>query len=337
MHKKIDYLNIFKEFLFQVILASIVFIIYSYGRHDRTITFQEFVFFFNQSLGALFIGFILLPRFFYTQKYWHFATYTVVVFCVVVFIEEGVLERIYFPTTRGRNLAAKIYDLLDVLPTILILLGAKFAWDAITHHKHTKQLELLSKESELQFLKTQINPHFLFNNLNNLYAHAIENSPKTPDVILELSNMLRYMLYDCKATYVPLSKEIEQLENFINLNKLQTEGKGKVTFNTKALHTDVNIAPLIFTVFVENAFKHSTSSLYENIEIDIDLEINNQQQLIFRCTNNYHKNSTTNDLNSGIGLKNVRKRLEMLYPNKYNLEIYNSNEKYEVVLNIDLQ
>ncbi|ANW96056.1 histidine kinase [Wenyingzhuangia fucanilytica] len=337
MYTKTNYKNFAKEFLFQLALGSLVFILYSYGRHDRDITFQEFVFFTNQSLGALIIGFFLLPRFFYTQKYWHFAIYTTVVLCIVVFIEEAILERIYFPTTRGRNIAAKIYDLLDVLPTILILLGAKFAWDAITQRKHTKQLELLAKESELQFLKTQINPHFLFNNLNNLYAHAIENSPKTPEFILELSNMLRYMLYDCKATFVPLAREIEQLENFINLNKLQTEGKGKVTFNTNVSENNLKIAPLIFTVFVENAFKHSTSSLSKAIDIVIGLEVDEQNQLIFTCKNNFLNTSTTQDLNKGIGLKNVQKRLNMLYPNKHSLEVSNNNQEYLITLKINLQ
>lgn len=336
MNTKTDYIQKTKEFFFQITLGSLVFILYSYGRHDRNITFQEFIFFTNQSLGAFVIGFFLLPNFFYQNKYWHFTIYSAVVLSVVVFIEEGILERIYFPTTRGRNLAAQIYDLLDVLPTILILLGAKFAWDAITERKRANQLELLAKESELQFLKTQINPHFLFNNLNNLYALAIEESPQTPDFILELSAMLRYMLYECKAQYVALPKEIEQLENFIRLNELQIEGRGKATYTQTINATHFNIAPLIFMVFVENAFKHSASSQTKNIKIDIDLKVSENGTLEFICNNNYLLQSNTQNLSKGIGLENVKKRLEMLYPNAHSLQINSKNHIFQVHLKMML-
>lgn len=336
MHTKPNYSLIFKELMFQLLLAGLVFIMYSYGRRDRIITFQELLFFSNQSLGAYIIGYFLLPRFFYKSKYWHFAIYSIVVITVVIFTEEGVLERIYFPYTRGRNLAAQIFDLLDVLPTILILLGAKFAWDAITERKRAKQLELLAKESELQFLKTQINPHFLFNNLNNLYALAIEQSPKTPDFILELSAMLRYMLYECKSQFVQLSKEIEQLENFIKLNELQIDGRGLVTFNSHIQKTHFNIAPLIFMVFIENAFKHSSSSLTHHIKITIDLKVSENGVLQFSCSNNYLQQSNTQNLSKGIGLENVKKRLEMLYPNAHTLEINTKDNLYNVYLELHL-
>jgi Putative regulator of cell autolysis len=122
------------------------------------------------------------------------------------------------------------------------------------------KLENSVKESELQFLKYQINPHFLFNNMNNLYAHAIENSSKTPEIILEFSAVLRYMLYECKARFVALEKEIEQLKNYINLNTLQIEGSGKVDYTINGMESGFQIAPLILMVFIENAFKHSASS-----------------------------------------------------------------------------
>ncbi len=336
MNVKLNYPKIIKELGFQLTLASLVFILYSYGRHDRVIKLQEFFFFGNQSLGAYMIGYVLLPRFFYKNKNWHFAIYSAVVLTIVVFIEEGILERIYFPDTKGRNIAAKIFDLLDILPTILILLGAKFAWDAITERKRTKQLELLAKESELQFLKTQINPHFLFNNLNNLYALAIEQSHKTPEFILGLSDMLRYMLYDCKTQYVPLAKEVEHLENFIKLNELQIEGRGEVIFTKSKNLQAFNIAPLLFMVFVENAFKHSSSSLTDNIIIKMDLRVTKKGELTFTCSNNYMPLSNTQNLAKGIGLINVKKRLKMLYPNAHILEMDANNSTYKVYLKLDL-
>lgn len=107
-------------------------------------------------------------------------------------------------------------------------------------------------ESRMQFLKSQINPHFLFNNLNNLYAYALENSPKTPKIILELSALLRYMLYDCQADYVPLAKEIKCLNDFINLQELQIENRGTIEFNISGKAENQLVAPLILIVFIEN-------------------------------------------------------------------------------------
>lgn len=330
-------LNFLKEFFFHITLASLVFILYSYGRHDRVIKLQEFIFFSNHAIGAYFIGFYLLPKYYYTQKYLHYTLYSLIVIGMVVFIEEGIMERIYFPDTKGRRMVAKIYDLFEVLPTILILLGAKFAWDAILERKKTEQLKQLAQESELQFLKTQINPHFLFNNLNNLYALAIEESPKTPNFILELSTMLRYMLYECKAKYVLLSRELEQLENFINLNKMQIEGRGTVTFtNNVTNNTTYKIAPLIFMVFIENAFKHSASSLTENINIKITIDVDDDGMLKFSCVNNYLPQSNTENLSKGIGLKNATKRLAMLYPNMHSLSVAAKNKEYNVSLNLKL-
>ncbi|WP_033194717.1 sensor histidine kinase [Ochrovirga pacifica] len=325
-----------KELLFQCCLTGFVFVLYSFGRHDRIITLQELFFFSNHAIGAYFIGYVLLPKFYYTRKYLRFSLYSFLTLTWVVFVEEGIMERIYYPTTRGRNLAAQIYDVLDVLPTLSILLGAKFAWDAIIERKKTEQLELLAKKSELQFLKTQINPHFLFNNLNNLYALSIENSNKTPDFILELSDMLRYMLYDCKAQFVSLDKEIEHLQNFIKLNEMQIEGRGFVNFNLNVAQNNYQIAPLIFMVFIENAFKHSASSQTTNIHIDVNLSLNPDGRLIFTCVNSYLPKSNTQNLAKGIGLKNVKKRLELLYPSNYQLEIAKKTDNYWVNLQIQL-
>lgn len=134
------------------------------------------------------------------------------------------------------------------------------------------------KDSELQFLKSQINPHFLFNNLNNLYSHAIENSPKTPSIIIELSSVLRYMLYDCKENYVSLEKEISHLKNFTELYKLQIEHRGNIQFKTDTFeNSKFKIAPLILMVFIENAFKHSTSNQSDNIHITINVKTLNRE------------------------------------------------------------
>src|SRR5690606_4936426 len=158
-----------------------------------------------------------------------------------------------------------------------------------------------------QYLKSQINPHFLFNNMNNLYAYAVEQSPQTPEIILELSSVLRYMLYECTASYVPLKKEIEHLENYINLSKLQIEGRGHVNVDIGTIPSVYCIAPLIISVFVENAFKHSASSQTSNISIEVKVDIDAHGILQFNCNNTYLAQSNTQNLDAGIGLKNVKK------------------------------
>ncbi|MEO0331173.1 MAG: histidine kinase, partial [Bacteroidota bacterium] len=192
------------------------------------------------------------------------------------------------------------------------------------------------QESELQFLKSQINPHFLFNNLNNLYSYAIDYSPQTPEIILKLSSVLRYMLYECKEKLVPLVKEVKQLENFTQLSQLQIEERGVVNFTAQTNQSDYQIAPLILIVFIENAFKHSQSGQSENIRIDISIQLSEEGALEFWCRNNFSVDTNTENLASGIGLANVKKRLQLLYPNAHQLRIKETENQYEVSLSMQL-
>ncbi|MGB0175995.1 MAG: sensor histidine kinase [Owenweeksia sp.] len=199
-----------------------------------------------------------------------------------------------------------------------------------------EQLQSVVKESELQYLRSQINPHFLFNNLNNLYAYALEQSPKTPEIILELSGVLRYMLYECQERYVSLSKEVEQLRNFVNLSRMQFEDRGEIRLSVKETGEDYQIAPLILPVFVENACKHSLSSQSDNISISIELSLKDNGELQFVCENTFSPESNTDRLSRGIGLENVQKRLELLYPDAYHLNINTTGNVYRVELYLQL-
>ncbi len=325
-----------KELLFQIVLHILVFVFYAINKKHRIIETYQFFFFLNYAVAALFINYFLLPRFFYKSKYWQFGLGLVFVFSSTIFVEEMVLEKIYFPDTKGRYFLGVFFTLIDVIPVTVILSGFKFAWDALTKQREVDALKSAVQESQLQFLKSQINPHFLFNNLNNLYAHAIENSDKTPKIILELSSVLRYMLYETKTPFVPLKKEIEQIKHFINLSELQIEERGKVTFQTQNIRADYEIAPLVLIVFIENAFKHSTASLSDNIVIDIQITLSENGLLEFYCKNNHQLESNTDRLTKGIGLDNVQKRLKLLYPNAYELSILQDEHWYEVNLKLDL-
>lgn len=326
-----------KEILFQVMLHIVLFLFFSFDKHQPHIQEFKVVAFLNYAVGAFIINYVLLPHFFYKKKYVHFFIAVALIVTLIILIEELVLEKIYYPDTRGTRFPGIIYSLLDVMPIITILAGFKFAWDASIKQREVEELRSSVKESELQFLKSQINPHFLFNNLNNLYSYAIDNSPKTPSIILELSSVLRYMLYDCKEDFVALSKEIEHLKNFTQLNELQIEDRGVVTFQTENIESGYLIAPLILTVFIENAFKHSTASQSEGIFIAIDIKLGDMGMLEFECKNSFRPVTNTDNLSNGIGLQNVKKRLQLLYPDAHELTIHDANNTYFVHLKMQLK
>jgi LytS/YehU family sensor histidine kinase len=282
------------------------------------------------------ISYVLLQRYFYTKRYAQFVLAFVCIVISVILIEEFVLEQIYFPDTRGSKFLF-YYGLMDVLPIITILCGFKFAWDALTKQSEVENLQLVIQESELQFLKSQINPHFLFNNLNNLYSYAIEQSPKTPQIILELSSVLRYMLYDCRSEYVALDKEVAHLEHFTQLSELQIEDRGVINFTTRNIQSNYRIAPLILIVFIENAFKHSQASQANNIRINISIELSTRGELKFRCQNSFRPIKNNQNLAKGIGLENVCKRLDLLYPNTHQLDIQTNDMTYDVQLTLQLE
>jgi len=315
--KTTDDKHFFQEIIFQLLLHLTVFLFYAV-------------------VAAIVINYFLLPRFYYRKKYFLFTLFFILILGFVILAEELILEPLFFTGKRADSFGGILLTLSDILPVIVILSGCKFAWDALSKQREVDALKSAVKESELQFLKSQINPHFLFNNLNNLYSYAIDNSPKTPDIILKLSGVLRYMLYECKEKYVLLTKEIKQLENFCRLSELQIEERGDVKFSTENIQSNYKIAPLILMVFIENAFKYSTASQSEGIFIDISIKLSEAGILSFICQNSFQSTSNTDNLAKGIGLANVQKRLQLIYPDKHELKIESLADKYEVNLKIDL-
>lgn len=340
MEKVKYWINWYKEFCFQLILHLVVFVFYVFDSTDPDIgydfEFYQMIFFFNYAVANAVVSYVLLPHFYYKKKYISFIALAIVTIGVVIILEETVLEKMFFQDSRGSHFPGIIFSLAQVLPIITILSGFKFAWDALVKQRKVEELEAMVRESELVFLKSQINPHFLFNNLNNLYAYAIEGSSKTPAIILELSAVLRYMLYECREKSVPLTKEIDHLKNFTQLYELQIEERGMVRFKTENIKSEYQIEPLILNVFIENAFKHSQAGQSEGILIDIFIKLSADGRLSFGCKNNFRYTSHTDDTSKGIGLENVKKRLQLLYPKTHQLKIEQTQNHYEVNLSIQL-
>lgn len=324
-----------REVFFQLILNPLVLIFFSVNRPHPEISLAEICFFLNYAAATFLINYWLLGRYFYRRQYWRFAIGVITILVGVVLIEELVLEKIFYPDTWG-SVFRGFYALLGVLPVITVLTGFKFGWDALIKQREVDELKATIQESELRYLQNQTNPHFLFNNLNNLYSYALEQSPKTPGIILELSSVLRYMLYECRERYVPLQKEIEQLRNFTRLNEMQIEERGVIKFSAPQQTYGYQIAPLILLAFIENAFKHSQTGQSDGIKIDIDISLNEAGRLTFSCRNNFGENSAPETSAKGIGLANVRKRLQLLYPDRHELDIQRSGGFYAVRLDLQL-
>ncbi|WP_052158257.1 sensor histidine kinase [Lacinutrix jangbogonensis] len=192
------------------------------------------------------------------------------------------------------------------------------------------------RTSELNALKHQLNPHFLFNTLNNLYALALKKSDKTPEVIAKLSEILDYMLYQCKDKYVPIEKEIELLDNYIALEELRYGNRVEVVFE-KHINSPVKIAPLILLTFVENAFKHGVSQELKKAVITLYI-CTTDTEIVFKLKNTKPQSHIENTIKEkgSIGMSNTEKQLELLYPNAYVLNVNNTTLDYNLELKIKL-
>ncbi len=225
-----------------------------------------------------------------------------------------------------------------LMPIILAFIGsALFEVSRFVDQKVKETILLKSEklEAEMKMLKSQINPHFLFNALNNVYSLSYLKPEKTPQNLLKLSEMLRYMLYECDVEKVPLQKEITYLENYIHMKLLKDSRGMNVKVNLTNTSGHLMIAPMLLIPFVENAFKHSKVEDLQNGWITINLSTH-EQQIIFTVENSKTENNYTKDKVGGIGLANVKRQLALLYPDQHSLKIDATEEKYSIHLEIKL-
>lgn len=220
--------------------------------------------------------------------------------------------------------------MLYLTPTALLLM-ARFYKNQEKFLKLNEQ----KKIAELTALRNQLNPHFLFNTLNNLYALALDKSNKTPKVIERLSDILDYILYRCKEKYVPVQKEIELIENYLALEEVRYGNRVVVYFNY-SVASDFNIAPLLLLTFVENAFKHGVTQELKKAEINISLTTDTKN-VLFSISNSKPDNAVEKTIEKGepLGLRNIEQQLELLYPKSHELTISDNEQTYEVSLRLE--
>ncbi len=324
-----------RELIGMLIISIAIFFIIAFRKDEEPISWGESFFVSVYFLAACLMNQWIIPRYFYKQLYFKAIVSFLLVLFAVIGIEEFVLEKIFYPDTRGVHFGL-LFTIFEIAPILIIYIFFKFAWDVLQKESKIQKLNELITEGQMQLLRNQISPHFLFNNLNNLYSYALEGSPRTPDFVLKLSEMLRYMLYECKDEWVNIRKERVLLQRFVELNEIQLGNRARISYSYQITDPDVKIPPLMLIVFVENAFKHSSSSLDKDIKVDINL---NQQgkHLTFTCSNNYGSESNTSGLERGLGLKNVKQRLALVYGSAYSLKIVDEKGSYSVILTMEVK
>jgi sensor histidine kinase YesM len=286
------------------------------------------------------VAYYFLPKFLYTKQYVKFVICVLIaalIFGILLFL---VHVEIVYPYILKLNMdnyyswyGKFIFKAVELIHISSLVACIKFFQNNISQEKENANLKAAKTKAELLYLKNQIQPHFLFNTLNNIYGMVLSNDKKTGESIVKLSDMLSYMLYESNDEKVPLDKEIKHLENFLELEQLRYDRKLNVVYKKENLQQSAQIPPNLLIPFVENAFKHGPAKEEENSEIFIEIKMEDQK-FRFTIENTFEETPTDDKIKSGIGVDNVQKRLAYLYPNSHELKI-TKGDKFKVELNID--
>jgi len=284
-------------------------------------------------------NYILIPFLLYKKKYALF------VICFIGMILTSSITKMQIigqltndPITYSlrENLKIRVYD--NILPHFfLVTAGAaiKFMFDQLKLQKRIADLAKEKAEAELNFLKSQINPHFLFNSLNSVYFLIDKNNPDARQALHKFSDMLRYQLYEANGEKIPIEKEIDYLQDYVHLQQLRKDENYKVQFNCAAEVKNFSIEPLLLIPFVENAFKHISHRPDGNNFVKLDMTRSNGY-FEFAVENSREKGVYTTEQHGGIGMNNVKRRLELLYPKAYQLDVDDNANTFKINLKLKI-
>ncbi|UII24464.1 histidine kinase [Fulvivirga maritima] len=294
-------------------------------------------------LSAYYINYHLIPRFLLAGRYLKFTLYAVYTFIITTYLVmvSIFLAFIFLADYYYDNMSPLSRNYLFIFVGVFIVLFLATALRQLHHayqvqgrngelQKLMLEADLKLKTQELQYLKSQVHPHFLFNMLNTLYGMALRKDDQSPDTILRLSNLLDYILYRVNQPHVTLGKELEHLIDYVELERLRTGDGIKVEIKAEAADHSFVMAPLLLIPFVENSFKHG-SHLEGKLEINIEIETN-EEGLLFNIKNS--SKTRTQNHKGGIGIMNIKRRLELIYPQNHDLKIVQSMNRFEVNLAI---
>jgi len=286
----------------------------------------------------------LIPRFLLQKKYLLFSLYSVYTlilsaFAIIISIFYGLVFLMNMnysempPPGRSLLFMMVVVYLVVVLVSAFTLLKQNYSAEAENKALENKILEaqLKLREQELHYLKMQVHPHFLFNTLNTLYGHALQKSEETPDMILKLSNLLDYLLYQVDKPRVSLSSEIDHIRDYIALEKMRFRNTLSVELELPPTTNNVSIAPMLLIPFVENSFKHG-ELINGKLNIYITLKVDGEK-LWFSIKNSV-KTPESPGAQNGIGLKNLQKRLDLLYKDNYSFSVHRNDNSFEAQLSL---
>lgn len=283
--------------------------------------------------------FLFLPRLLKNKNFGRYLLEFIPVFLVLAYLVVLLKRMILVGHVPGSYLESSRFTVNVIIQTLFLVVFVgllKFVEDWFELEARKKELENESLTSELRFLKAQINPHFLFNTLNNLYYLAYTQSPNTTEVVAKLSQMMRYMLDDSNHSRVSLGKEIEYMRNYVSLEQLRLGEQVPIRFEVEGDAAGVAIAPLVLITFLENAFKHGVSNSVADSWINVFIQVKNKDLYYQVINSKIPESGKTVKDKSGIGLSNVKRRLELSYPDRHELQIEDEEDRYSVVLKIDL-
>lgn len=281
----------------------------------------------------------------YLQKR-HYLLYFVAIVLTIflgTFIESGVFFILDTIAVESKSELLSLRFFLTTSMAIAYTAAITMCLKLVKHwyekERLAKELEKLNTETELKYLKSQINPHFLFNSLNSIYSLALQKSDLAPELILKLSDILRYILYEGSEKKVSLSQEIKYLKSYLELEKVRHGSRMELEIDIQGETESKEIAPMLLIPFVENSFKHGLSKDIAKGYVKVSVNAKNED-LHFEIVNSKPVNGSeikkNKDYAGGIGLLNVQKRLDLLYPNKHSLNIAGSDHEFKVELDIKL-
>ncbi|MEM1325668.1 MAG: histidine kinase [Bacteroidota bacterium] len=302
------------------------FLIWKSGDFETTGRFVSVLVTIILSLSvSVYLAFYFKRRFFDRRQYGRF----VLGLLLTIGIGVGVIEGLFFLLGNPSALTQNIQNVAFI---VLIAIGLQYFKRGIINQYQIQELRAKNAETELHTLKTQLNPHFLFNTLNNIYAINQMNAEQGSEMILELSEVMRHHLHFSQRQTVPLSDTIQFIQSYIELEKLRLNENCDLKVNIETGKSSICIAPLLLLPFIENAFKYGTHPL-QPCFIHISLQVQ-ERQLFFEVKNSIIANKKT--IQTGIGLENTKRRLALIYPNRHELNIESTDKVYTVELKIDL-
>lgn len=278
--------------------------------------------------------FIFIPAAYAKKSYFLYCIIIALGLTLIIVVPQAIIPKGLFQNIDPRNNGEPMPLLFGMNYTILLFIASVFTAQIVYSRRQLQKIENEKLNAEVLFLKAQINPHFLFNTLNSIYALAINKDDKTPDAIIHLSELMRYVIKDANENLVPLEKEITYINNYIALQRSRLGDTAAIDFVSKGNATGKKIVPLILISFIENAFKHGVNP-DERSEIKIHLSINDDA--ISLEVTNKKVASSGHHIDEGVGLKNSRERLQLLYPGRHTLLIRDNGNIYSVNLIIELE